>query len=452
MQKPSARVLWALCLVGCMACEDEDAAATQGATRTQDSGAQDAAASADAGEKSDAGAKRDAGATADAGATLDEDAGATTDAGSGAGGPKYVLASVVFGVENERTSYLNVIDSLDAQKLDYRNAVELTGWADLWVHEGKVFVANDEQKEITKYAVSEAGELVEEGRIGFANYGIEVAFWSNTFVAKDKVYALEGVNKYVVWNPETLEITGEIELPELPERAGFIQRAGTLDRANVIRDGLLYTPMYWSDEDYLRFTPDSRVIVTEIATNKVLRTLEAPCAGLDIGSADDQGNIFFSTWTSGVFQPLLGETESNCVAKIARGVDDAVTTAFTFKEVAEGREGAAVRNFRDGKLFMSIFHDERVDFDAPGSDPSMLLGEKNWRTWVYDPASEKAAVVDGLDWNAGATYVVRIADTHYMLVPGTDYASTTVVAIDKDLKTSERFELRGWGTRLFQVR
>lgn len=54
---------------------------------------------------------------------------------------------------------------------------------------------------------------------------------------------------------------------------------------------------------------------------------------------------------------------------------------------AEGREGAAARIFRDGKLLVSIFHDERVDFE-----------------------------------------------------------------VDKNLATSERFEPRGCGKRLFQVR
>jgi hypothetical protein len=424
-------VLGALCLFGFLACEDEP----------EDSKAQSAAGSSDA-------AVDDASLNKSKSDHKSADAGAANDS---SGNHKYVLASVVFGANDEQTSYLNVVDSLEKQELDYGKAIERPGWADLWVHEGRVFVSSREEKTITKYSVSDAGELVEEGVLNFSSYAVDVAFWSSTFVAKDKAYMIENVDDYVIWNPETMEITGVFDLPELPEHEGLIQRAGTLDRANVIRDGLLYTPMYWSDEDYFRFSPDSRIVVIDIGRDEVLRTVEAPCAGLDIGSIDDKGDIYFSTWTSGVFEPLLGESTGNCVAKIENGAQDA-TTAFTFKAVAEGREGAAVRSFRDGKLFMSIFHDERVDFDAPDADPAMLLGEKNWRTWVYDTEKKSAEQVAGLDWNSGATYVVPIDDAHYVLVPGSDYASTTVVSVDKNLKTSERFELRGWGTRLFQVR
>jgi hypothetical protein len=66
---------------------------------------------------------------------------------------------------------------------------------------------------------------------------------------------IEGVRGYVSWNPESMEITGTFDLPELEDRGALLLRAGTLDRANVIRDGKLYTPMYWSDEDYAEFAP-----------------------------------------------------------------------------------------------------------------------------------------------------------------------------------------------------
>jgi hypothetical protein len=191
--------------------------------------------------------------------------------------------------------------------------------------------------------------------------------------------------------------------------------------------------------------------VIDIASDRVVDTIEAPCAGLDIGSSDDAGNLYFSTWTSGVFEPLVMDAPGNCVARIAAG-EETASAAFTFAELAEGREGAAVRSFRDGRLFMSIFHDERVDLKAPDVDPWEVIGERNWRTWLYDPASGSAAPVEGLDWNSGATYISRIGDRHYVLVPGTDYASTTVVSVAADLSTDARFDLRGWGTRLFQLR
>jgi hypothetical protein len=263
---------------------------------------------------------------------------------------------------------------------------------------------------------------------------------------------INGVAGYVIWNPASMEITGTFDLPRLPEREGLLLRAGTLDRANVIRDGKLYQPMYWSDEDWAVFASDSRIVVIDIASDKVVKTIEAPCAGLDIGTRDDAGTMYFSTWTGGVYQPLVLGDPGNCVIKVAAGTDRA-EVAFTFADLAEGREGAAVRHFEGGKLLLSIFHDERVGDLAAAEDPWKVIGERNWRTWLVDMEDGASAEpVNALDWNSGATYVYRADDTAHVMVPSTDYAATSVVALDSDLRATKAFEMQGWGIRLFKVR
>lgn len=365
-------------------------------------------------------------------------------------GKTFVAASVVFSPEGEQT-YVNVLRDLAPQSLDYERAIELAGWADIWVHDGRVYVSSREASTITKYAVDAAGGLVSEGVASFLAYGeVDVAFWSNTFVAPDKAYMINGVSQYVVWNPQTMELTGTFELPAMPEREGFLVRAGTLDRSNVIRDGLLYQPMYWSDEDYAVFAPDSRIVVIDIATDRVVRVIEAPCAGLDIGTRDAAGNLYFSTWTSGIYQPLVLGDAGNCVARVPAG-SDVAEVAFTFAELAEGREGAAVRHFQGESVLFSVFHEEQSGRLRDADDPWTVIGERNWRTWLYDPASERSAPVESLDWNSGATYVFHLGGVAHVLVPSTDYAATTVVALDAETRATELFTMRGWGIRLFEL-
>lgn len=245
-------------------------------------------------------------------------------------------------------------------------------------------------------------------------------------------------------------ITGTFDLPDLPSREGLLARAGTLDRANVIREGKLYQPMYWSDADYAVFAPDSRIVVIDIASNQVEAAIDAPCAGLDIGALDEAGNLYFSTWTGGIYQPLVLGDPGNCVARIAAGQATA-DVAFTFADVADGREGAAVRHFDDGKLLLSVFHDERVDFDGAEA-PWALISDRNWRTWLHDPQAAQTTPVDALDWNSGATYVFRVDDVNHVMVRSTDYAERAVVALSGALEATELFEMRGWGIRLFKLR
>jgi hypothetical protein len=365
-------------------------------------------------------------------------------------GAKYVVSSAVFGPESTSTS-INVLDSLGAQTLDYAVAVELPGWADVWVHEGYVYVADGESPTITRYSLNADGSLEPGPALSFAAYGlIESAFWSNTFVAPDKGYMINGVTQYVIWDPIAMEVTGTLPLPEIGERAGLQARAGRTDRSNVIRDGRLYQPMYWSDRDHARFSDDSRIAVFDIESDRLIEVLDAPCSGLDVGTRDAAGNLYFSTWTDGVLGPFIFDAPENCVVKIGAGQDNA-SLGFKFADVTRGREGAAVRELSAGKLALSVFHDERVDF-ASLEDPRAALGGDNWRTWIYDPATDIAAPNETIGWNSGATYVFHVDDRPVVLVPGLDYASTTVYALDDNLQALPAFDARGWATRVFRIR
>jgi hypothetical protein len=363
---------------------------------------------------------------------------------------RYVVSSVVF--DSDATSTLiNVLDSLEPQTVDYDDAIELSGWADLWVHEGFVYVADGEAPVITRYSMNDDGSLERGPSLSFAAYDLdEAAFWNNTFVSPDKGYLIDGVSRYVIWDPLRMQITGTLPLPEIGGRAGLRVRAGRTDRSNVIREGLLYQPLYWSDRDYEHFADDSRIAVFDIASDRLVEVLEAPCSGLDVGTRDAAGNLYFSSWTGGVLGPFLFDAPRNCVVTISKN-EETASAGFRFADVTNGREGAAARELSGGKLALSVFHDERVDF-ATEEDPWATLGDNNWRTWVYDPATGIAAPNETIGWNSGATYVFHVDDQPVVLVPGLGYASTTVYTLDSNLQALAAFDTRGWATRVFRVR
>lgn len=371
-----------------------------------------------------------------------------TTAPTSTGPARYALQSVVLGPESQ-TSYVSILRSTGPQTIDYEKALELSGWGDLWVHEGYVYVSSGDAPTITRYEVGADDALIPRGTLSFGAYGLQsAAFWANTFIAPDKAYMINDVAEYVVWNPLTMTITGEIPLPALEVRPGLRARAGTTDRSNVIRGGKLYQPMYWGDDEYVRFSPDSRIFVIDIATDKLEQVIEVPCAGLDVGTLDHAGNLWFSTWTSGVLEPLAGAKPPNCVAQIAAGANVA-TAKLRYRDVAEGREGAAARAIGPGQLVLSIFHNERVDL-ASAVEPVELLGTENWRLWGYDVASGKAAPLEGAPDNSGAVYTYFVDGAPFLLIPGREYEKSTVYAL-KDGRATAQFETRGWATRLFRV-
>jgi hypothetical protein len=365
-----------------------------------------------------------------------------------AGGSAYILSTQV-STDEGTTGYVSVLGSLAPQSIDYTKAREFAGAADAWVHDGAVFVTDPEEFTITKFAV-EGGALVEQGVVSFAAYGLSTfGFWLNTFVAADKAYFLNDTLEYIVWNPTTLAITGTLPLPEAEPRAGFRLYTGYSDRAAVSRGGLLYQPFYYTDESYFLFAPASRIVVTDVATDRVVDEIEAPCPGLDYATMDGDGNIYFSSWVYAAGGAAVLDQPATCVFELP--VQGEPRVAFTLADVTDGREGGVMRYIGSGRALLSVLHDERFPTsEAPSA--SELTFANNWRIWSYDIAAGSATLVDSMDWNGGAQYSFDIDQTTYMLVAASDYSTTTVYELGEGLSLAPVFDTEGWATRLFKLR
>jgi hypothetical protein len=361
----------------------------------------------------------------------------------------YALGSFVFGTDST-TSYVNVLGSLDAQTLDYGKAREFGDMADIWAYDGSVFVAAASDDTITRYSV-ENGQLVERGKLSLANYGpAEVGFWRNTFISPTKAYFLNGASDFIIWNPSTMTITGTLALPPLEARDGFMVYPGYSDRSAVIRDGKLYQPLYWTDSSYFQMSPDSRIAVFDVETDTLVDTLVAPCPGLDYATADDAGNLYFSSWIYAAGGALVLHQPDTCVVKLPAG-GAAPTVAFNFKDVAGGRQGAALRFIGHGKALMSVLHGEHTTIDDT-TDAGTVTYADNWRFWLYDFATGTAEQLDAFDWNDGGQYSFTIDGETYTLLSKSDYSSTSVYDLGDGSAPRHLFDTMGWSTRLFQVR
>jgi hypothetical protein len=366
----------------------------------------------------------------------------------GDAGPAYVLSSLVFGDEGT-TGYVSVLDSLGPQTIDNAKAREFAGAADVWVHEGSVFVTNDEAFTVTKFSVAD-GALVEQGVVSFASYGLaSFGFWLNTFVSADKAYLLNGTLEYIVWNPSSMTITGSVPLPDAEPQGAFQLFTAYSDRAAVLKDGLLYQPFYWTDESYFLFAPESRIVVTDVASDSVVNVLEAPCPGLDYATVDSAGNAYFSAWVYAAGGAAVLGQPSTCVFELpARGEPG---VAFDLPSKAGGHQGGVMRALGDGRAMLSVLHEERFpETDAPSA--AELTFADNWRFWSYDFASATATPIEAIDWNAGAQYSFDIDGRTYMLVAAADYSGTTVYDLGDGRALTPAFDTPGWATRLFKVR
>lgn len=366
------------------------------------------------------------------------------------GSSLYGVGTLTFGDEGSN-AYLLLLERLrlGGEELTLEQAREFAGQSDLATHDGAVLVASGDEPSITKFVVDDDQKLVEVGKVSFAAYGIaSAAFWNNQFVAVDKAYMLNGASELIVWNPETMEIEGEIALPDLEERDGLRVVAGLADRSSVVVDGKFYLPLYWTDADYAERSDDSVIVVVDVEQGSVEATIAANCPGLDYATADDAGNVHFSNWTGGVGTYFVLGTAQNCIATL--DTTTAEVSTRTFASITGGREGAAFKYVGAGRFVLSVFDEERAEIES-AEDPFTPVGGPNWQLWSYVPDTESAAPIESVDWNSGAIIHAWAGGAVYSMVPGADYATTMVYELTENGEAEAAFAITGWSFRLLDL-
>jgi hypothetical protein len=376
--------------------------------------------------------------------------GCDSDGGDGAegGDPHYVFASIVSSGE-EANTYVSLLESLDGQTVDNDKGREFPGTSDVWVFDGFVFIADQESQTITKFSVN-GRKLVEQARIGFSDYGLtDFGFWVNTFVDSHKAYLANAPTEYIIWDPAEMRITGSISIPEIAPLGRFEPYTSYTDRSAVVRDGLFYHPIYFADDTFFEYAPESRIVVVDTASDEVVDILDAPCPGLDYATKLDNGDLYFSTWVFAPAGAAVIDGPATCVVKVPADKPRSVELAFQVKDVTGGREGGAFRYLGDGRALLSVLHDDEAaekgetDLEGVGYGPY-------WRFWSFDTNAQSATLLEEFGWNGGAAYSASARGHEYMLVPAGDYTSTEVY----DLSTEALprvLETQGWALRLFAL-
>lgn len=365
----------------------------------------------------------------------------------------YVINNEIYTADSS-TTYINVLGSLDDVQIDQSKAVQFDGGrATIAVNDGKLFVAPPDRPSILRYAVSPTGQLLEEGEISFANFGLESIYideWALTFIDANKAYLLNldsGV--IIVWNPSTMQLLGEIQpLQSLVRPNLSLNSSGT-----VVRGNRMYQIFYWSDWDAWMTSTEQYLAVYDTDTDKMLSlTSETRCPGLaNRVDRDEAGTLYFSNWVWNVSETLIRNAPSSCGLRIPAGSDAFDPTwVFDFRDVTGDRESAMYAYLGDGKGLLNVFHDERATYDA-SSDPAELGSSPNWKLWLVDQAAGTGAPIEGLDWMTGGASTFDIDGRTFVFTPAADYDAVKVSEI-VDYRAVPAFDVAGWSYQLFKLR
>ncbi|MEM7138005.1 MAG: hypothetical protein AAF500_15600 [Myxococcota bacterium] len=380
------------------------------------------------------------------------DGGEAAGGSVGGSGDRYVASTLVFSPAGT-TTFVSILNDLSSGfDVNLDNAREISGSGDAWVFDSKLFISSDEGLTVERFNVTPQGDWESEGRISFASYGLtSVAFWNNVFIDSGKAYMANGSFEYVIWNPTEMTIERSVTLPAFEAPPDTNTRLSFADRAAVIRDGLLYHVAHWASQDFSVYGPTSAIIVFDPMADELVEVIEAPCPGLDVGTQDADGNLYFSNWVFSVGTHLLADGAANCVVRIPAGASeiDATWTA-DWSDLTGGNEGGAMRWVSGTTAAFTVFRADEVTINGL-EDPEAYIAGENWSLDFLDLESRMVTPIEGIPRNSGAFYTARVDGRSFALVPAADYATTTVYEIAPDQAAVRAYDIDGWSFRLFKL-
>lgn len=370
-------------------------------------------------------------------------------------GPLFAVPTEVFGVDfSSSTSYVALLPSLDVERIDISAAREVDGRASVASVGQWLFIAGSSRPIVERFEVAADGTLRDAGNLSFANYGVPQFFsidpWGAVFINPEKAYIFNGSDgSHVVWNPTTMEVTGEIPGPGIP-RMGY-----SFESVAVVRGDRLYRIFTLLNYDAWEFLPAPQyLVVYDLKTDTVLSTVEETrCPQLySRPFIDEGGDIYFSGWVWTPGLTLTSNYPASCALRVPAG-QDAFDPSWQLNfaaDVTGGREAGILRYLGGGKALLDVFHAERATID-PSTDPQALSNTPNWRLWSIDLETRAGAPLEGLDFKAGGYQDVDVAGRTFLMVPNGDYSETTAYEIAGGQATRS-FAIQGSSYHMVKLR
>jgi hypothetical protein len=329
----------------------------------------------------------------------------SSDAGTQAHGSRYVLGSVVIDPENNRTTYVQTIDSLEGS-FNNDNALELPGNGVLMAGGKDFFVGLAEEPTWVRYSIDASGAIAETGRMSLAALGAPQIDYGNAYVdAQTAVSVFSSPAVAVIWNPTTMEVTKEISLSQL-ERQDYDLEVWT----TIAHDGLIYIPNRWANWDTGRIFPGVSMTVLDPKAQKVLFTAsDDRCAsgGRIVFDKAGYGYVMGDgrNYSIQMFANANGQdAPQNCLLRIAPGATNFDADYYyaipSLTGGVESIDELQTANQGSGYGFSKMFYADKlpegvkpVDFDFW----SMPV-HKMWRIELADPPV--AQEVQGIPFSA----------------------------------------------------
>lgn len=375
------------------------------------------------------------------------DAGSDDDGGpsEGADNALYAVTTTVFD-DTSAATYVVFLDSLDSQQVDLSSAPEFAGWSSVTAHGGALFVGHGERPEVARYDVRSDGSLADSARtVSFSAYGVSSGSLSfNTFVDETMAHLSLEQTSRILWDPAKMEIRKSVDTEDIvSERDGMtVGAANYLGR--VVREQNVFQPFFWHDADWYEFHQQSQLGIYS-RDGQLDTLLDAPCPALQIATADEEGNLYFSGMVDTIAYQLI-EPESTlerCVVRVNAG-EKSIAAGWPrqFDELTEGRPAGVFYYLEDGIGILSVYHVEHADPTSASFIDTWYT--ENWGLWLVNLEDWTAEPIT--EWELGPSNIFfsKVDGRLFVHKVASDFSETIIYEVTVGGSVTERMTVPGY--------
>lgn len=207
--------------------------------------------------------------------------------------PTAVVAAVLTrGPDDTFQTYLVASEHAPAGKLDLSQALELPD-ALVTQNDEAIIVGDNERITLQRYEVNADYSFTLTGELSLQGYGVDYINNPPLFFSPERAFYVDAPRgQIIVFNPTSMEITGDIQVPELL-REDYVVWLGPAQR---LPDGRFIATVLYTDEEWTATAPDSTVgIVVEDDLDQPIQLIrDDRGVGAYLSFTDPRGDFYFA--------------------------------------------------------------------------------------------------------------------------------------------------------------
>ncbi len=375
-----------------------------------------------------------------------------SDDGPSVTADSWIYVQTTVATPEGRTSFLQLVDNLDFNRLDTSRAVELAGNGRVFSDGRRLFTGSAEEPVIQRWFPDDDGALIPGERVSFSSAGISFVPFGNNFVGVDKAYLFDGVNaRALVWNPTTLEVVGEVDLSSVVKDGLFPE----LD-PGVRRGDQLFAIVQQNDFGSTALFRGIQVVVIDTRTDRVVTVFEDErCVGGFSGLQLAEDGTIYAMGDNYLVWHWFDETfPPTCVLRIRPGETRFDPDFFLDLEtLLDGDPASGFFYAGDGVAYTQAMDEDGGDVD-PRAEPLGFLNQPVatwWEVNLSNPVTARPLTALGqASPRSGPGF--RIDGRLFIQQSEAGFAGdTTLVEITPDGLIQETFDVVGLITNLGRI-